>query len=1081
MSLFDELSNTPAKNGASNRQMKEAYAAQFKPQSVNTGGVVMFDKEEPNTTDTFFGGVEQAINRSANVFLPGKYKHKIYDTEGASATIGEFVGTLADPALLLPVVGAEVAAGKALAGAAKVASKFGILEKATQQLTTGIAARVFKNSIAGAVGGAVDAYEREQSNESADYLHSTLIGASLGVGFGEVLHQGVKFLKRTPLETFNKDTPNLKEVQAKAHAEDAIPLGDGQTMASAQDVATLIPEPDTVIVPKFEPDYSKVPHVIDNPIADDALIASEVEKTLAQTTEQLKRDPNFLPWKITKQTKDYQPRSKDLINADLEASNQLVSEVKSQIDDATTKMNNKDTFNSKTRNDIKINQLPELKKQLMDAEFMQAQYQAELDGKRAVMKSTYELDRDATRFDKMLNDERLRAQTEHKSRLQEYKQQQHEIAAKEKEAAEIKATNDHAQYLYNTLDDKSIEGLSNKLTSQRAAVANKLDLMWLKMENEVKLLSEHVEGSRYLLKALRKELIPDNELGRVAARLVEHWESIGYEGVKMMREVGINTGWLKGRLTRLTHNSDAVINSGFDKWFAEVNPRLKVAMSENEARIRYGEITNVRAELKSTLEQEQEIENLSRRFNFKTADDEFWYIQNFGYNYTPAQAMANNIAEVADKVAITQVLGKNPLPIINKFGELVGAEKGVTQGLADEIFPKVLGYKKTPAEAITFMNLAHAGGRLMKAIFNPGYQAAFGATDAQNAVLHVAQKTSVFDAISNMFRTVPDFTKSIAKLGEEERKTLAMMNAEFKNEMTVINASAYGLASPNGKLASITKYVRGLEFKINGSHQADTIVRNFTAKSYAYLMRDAYRNGRQVLEGVDNNLLKNAVTKDGFLNPYQLINSANVNERRIGMDLLAKYQEGIDAVNPAKSKAWGSVAKDSAGASAWVRQSGWMMKVMMRTNIPILQKLASNEVGGLAKVRMGSLLLGWAAIQTATEEAFEVVNCALEGKEYSWEKRQSNALKTFASLTAFGGMYWAYKLTSLPLEAAAKSSYYGVKGLTSDNEVDKIENYAKSEKALLSGSYIARAILGSWYEDKSSSDHSAYDLSQLDE
>lgn len=1077
MSLFDELSNVATKSNISARQKKEATAAQFKPSNNYQAGLGVINDNDYHA-DTFFSGIEQALHRASNVFLPGPYKHKVYDTEGVAATVGELVGSFADPTLLIPVVGAEVAAGKALVGAAKVASKFGILEKATAEIGTGIGARVFKNAIAGGVGGAVDAYEHEQSNQSADYLHSTLMGAGLGVGLGEVLHGVGKIIKRTPLETFVNDTQNLKEGNA-AIEQGKIPIGDGN-FASQNEVAALIPEQEAIVAPRHKADYSNVPQVVDNPIADEALIAGEVEKTLTATSENIKRDPSFLPWKITKQSKDYTPRSKDLINADIEASNQLVTEVQSKIDDATARMNNREQFNSKTRNSIKINELPELRKQLIDAEFMRAQAEAELNGKRAVMKSTYELDRDANRFDKLLANEKIKAEAEHRAKLAEYKAQQKEIAIREKEIADTKAINDHAQWLHDNLDDKSIEGLSNKLLSHKAAISNKLDLMWQKMSNEMSILSSHVNGTRYIMKALRGEEIPDKELGMLARSVADEWERIGYEGVKVMREAGINTGWLKGRFSRLIHNADVIRKTTVEKWMSEVNPRLEVPMSVEEAKIRHADIVNVRAELKSVLEQEQEIENLSRRFKFKSADDEFWYMQNYGQTFTPHQAMARNIAEVSDKAAIVNVLGDNPIAVINKFGEITKSDTGVIQGLADEVFPKVLGYKETPAQAITFMNLLSAGARLSKAILNPAYQWTYGVTDAQNAILHVAQKTSTMQALKYAFRETPNFTKDIAKLPQEELKKWGVILNELKQEITATNAHGYGLLDPNGKLNAVTNFARDLEFGINGSHLPDKTVRNMTSKMYAYLMRDAYREGRQVLEGVDNKLLANAIDDRGFLNPYKLLNSNDMNDRRLGLDLLAKFQEGIDAVNPSKSKAWGSVAKDSAGALSWVRMSGWMMKTAMRTNIPLLKKMASNEMGGVAKLRAGGLLLGWAAIQTATEESFKLIMAAYTGEKHEFDAAE--AAKTFGGLLVFGGMYWSYKLTSMPVLNAGKSIYYAGKGyLEDDDRVSQLEDYAKSQKAISNASYIAKLILNADYNDSSHESHGAYDLGNHDD
>jgi len=88
---------------------------------------------------------------------------------------------------------------------------------------------------------------------------------------------------------------------------------------------------------------------------------------------------------------------------------------------------------------------------------------------------------------------------------------------------------------------------------------------------------------------------------------------------------------------------------------------------------------------------------------------------------------------------------------------------------------------------------------------------------------------------------------------------------------------------------------------------------------------------------------------------------------------------------------------------------------------------------------------------------------ALEGKEYKFKPLEVTA--KFAGLMAFGGMYWAYKISSVPLLAPVKAGYYATKGVLADNDVDKFENYAKSEKSLMQGSYIAKLALGSWYGD----------------
>jgi hypothetical protein len=986
-------------------------------------------QQVPNLVDHgFINGFENSIAQLYNVVAPGNYQIPVNDTAGVMGTIGEVAGAIANPINFFPVVGAELLAGK-------VASTVGtnILGKSLEEISTSFASRIFKNSIAGGTGGALDAYQRQNSKLDADYMTSVIGGATLGVVGGEVINKFIGKTSTNELGQFIQDTPNLK-TDLDGIANGGVPL-DNKVIPLSDIQAQMPPIEQPFVMPEFK-----------------GVIPSDV-----------KSDMSFKPYKIITPRKS---KSLDVIdNAqldnDLGTITDLRTEAQTKLD--TTKFNmdiaNKaDTgLNRDGRNQAKLQGI-EIQKQLDDLEFMEAQINAQKSGKQAVLKTSDELDKDAIRFDKLVEQENQQLKEAHEKALLEFKatqkQQEAERITLEQEKLKTDTVNKQAQFLYNNLDKKDIEGLTAHIDAHTNVITNELDNLVRQWNPETLKSLEHGGSQRLLMKALHGEELPEN-ISKEALYTAQKWRELGDVIINKYRKAGVPTGRIDAYYTKIRHYGDPIKKAGIDKYYDDINTLLKVPFSsKEELQPFYHDIVNINPVGGDELE--RTIENLSRRFVFKNATSEFTYGQKYGYNYTPMQALRGNIMYNSKRIAIANALGKYPTEVVNEFDRLAGADKEASRALINKLFPQSLGYFPTGADYVTAFNFAHQTARLIKTIINPKWQIRYMFGDRIDNMAYMAQRTSIWDAMTTSFKKTPEFAKHLAELPSSDKVSLREAWSNYKNDLLSANLMGHGFLSPNGKLNSTSKLIRNLEFMINGSHEADDSVRRGTATSYAYMLRDAYKSGN-LFPNIDQSILAKAVDKKGFINPQLLLDSSDPKDLEVGRFLSAQYNEAITAVNPLGSTAWTSVGKDNPASLKWVTQAAWTFNTTKNVQLPLLKTLVSSEVGGISRLRAGSILVSFATLQTALDEGFNYLGDVMEGKEY---KPDSKVIAgKFIGYMTLGHTFWAYKLSTTTAYYGGQSLYYGAKSLVDDKSQDKALDEQKFIDNAKKASYAIRLIL----------------------
>jgi hypothetical protein len=993
-------------------------------------------QQVPNLIDHgFINGFENSLAQLYNVVAPGDYQIPVNDTAGITGTVGEIAGAIVNPINFFPALGAEVLAGKV---AAKVGTN--ILNMSLEEVSTSIASRIFKNSIAGGVGGALDAYQRQNSKLDADYLTSIIGGATLGVIGGEVINKLTSKFSNNELGKFIQDTPNLQN-DLDDIANGGIPV-DNKVVSLSDVQAQTPPIEQPLVMPEF-----KAPSLSD-----------------------IQSDPRFKPYKIITPRKN---KRLDVIDEsqftnDLNAIADLRTEAQSELDKSMFDMdiaNRRQTKLDKVgRKQAELRGV-EIQQQLDDLEFMEAQINAQKSGKQAVLKTDDELDRDAIRFDKLVEKENQRAQAQYEKALAEFRSTQEAQEAErvrlEQEKIKTEIASKQAQFLYNNIDKKDIEGLTAHIDAHTNVLVNELDNLVRQWRPDILKALEHGGSQKWLMKALYGEPLPAN-ISQDAMYAVKKWRELGSVIIDKYRQAGVPTGKIDAYYTKITHYGDLVKNAGIDKYLADINGWLKVPFSDKEELLPfYNDIVSINPVAGDEIE--RRIENLSRRFIFKNSDAEFMYRQTYSYNHTPMQALRGNITYNSKRIAIANALGKYPTAVVNEFDRLAGPNKEAARALINKLFPQSVGYFPTGADYVTAFNFAAQAAKLFKTIVNPKWQIRYMFGDRIDNMAYMAQRTSIWDAMTTSFKKSPEFAKKLAELPSSDKISLREAWSNYKNDLLSANLIGHGFLSPSGKLNTTTKLIRNLEFMINGSHEADVSVRRGTATSYAYMLRDAYKSGN-LFPNIDRGILAKAVDKNGFINPELLLKSKDLNDLEVGRFLAAQYNEAVTAVNPLGSTAWTSVGKDNPAALKWVSQAAWTFNTTKNVQLPLLKTLVSSEVGGISRLRAGSILVSFATLQTALDEGFDYLGDIIEGKEYKPDKLAIAG--KFLGYMTLGHTFWAYKLSATTAYYGGSSLYYGAKSLIEDRSQDKALDEQKFIDNAKKASYAIRLILAALHHDE---------------
>lgn len=987
-----------------------------------------FEKLEPE--HGFISGFKQSMMEFYNMITPSQYKIEINDTEGAMAMLGEVSGALVNPLNLIPAVGAEAIAGQ-------VATKVGmnVFNATLEEMGTNMAARIFKNSVSGGVGGAFDAYQRRNSKLDADYQSSILYGAGFGAIGGEVVNKLLNY-KVDNLAGFIQDNPNLKNDIDKI-SEGGIPLND--QIIPLKDIQEQVP---SIPKPLDIPEY-KAPE----------LTPSEITKGIITPKQsQIKKIADIDLASIG-----------DNLQAVSELKNDAMQRINMAQFDADIKNKSQTKLNAEGRKKAKKN-VEIIQRELDDLEFMEAQINATKENKNIVLKSQSELDADAIRFDKLVARENEKLKKTHEAKLLEYKQQQRDFELKAKQEYDLKMKNDEidktSKFLYDNIENKNIEGLASHIDAHVNLLTNELDQHINNWEQNILKGLEHGGSEKWLMKALYNESVPD-EIKNEALYAADKWRGLGDLIINKYRKAGVPTGKLEAYYTMIMHDGNQIKTAGIDKYFNDINPLLKVKFSNiDELKPFYEDIVNVSPILGEDAP--RKIENLSRRFVFKDSDSEIAYNKSYGYNFTPMQALRNNITYHSKRLGILNALGKYPVEVINKFDELAGANKEATQALINKIFPQNIGYFPTGAEYISAANFAHQTFKLIKTVANPLWQSAYLFGDRVDSIIYMAQKTSIFDAIKTSFKATPDFVKNLSYMPKVEKTNFKQALINYKNDILAANLKGHGFLSPEGKLSATTKLLREFEFNMNGSHTADEIIRNCTGTSYAHMLKNLYKKG-ELFPNIDQKILARSVDENGFINPYKLLSSDDPKELEVGRYIASQYNEAISAVNPLNSTSWSVAGKDNPANLAWVKQASWTFNVTKKIQLPLLKSLVSSEIGGISKLRAGSLLVSFAALQTSFDEGITYLESIIDGDEYKPD--YTKLARNFIGYLVLGHTFWGFKLAGATAYYAGKSLYYGGKYLTSDNTQDEYINEQKIIENAKKSSYIVKLILAAWHED----------------
>ncbi len=865
---------------------------------------------------------------------------------------------------------------------------------------------IIGGSIAGAVSNtATDYISRKNSDAMAEYSYADLAEQILG---GIVLGGAIKGIGTVSGDLISGAKGVANDLKGKLNPAPADPIPNvtglkeydpqfinnktiEQTNLAQNGVMKI---DDSNLIDTNNPLKGFSDNEIDNIIKSDLPTNQipDIPEFKGVIPEDIKSDFSFKPFKfITPSKNKAEPISEFDFNNDMSAIAELRQDAQSRLDQSKFEADvaNKDQtgFNRDQRNEAKKRGW-DIQKELDDIDFMEAQIQARKLGKLAVMKSQDELDKDAARFDKLVEIENKKLEAAHQSAINKFRieQAKNEIIQKAKPIRNelMQLNNSGADNYLKLTDDKT-------LIDEYPKVKTAIELQKTYGDNPEKIgYSYNNLAYNYKNKYLNifnDVLDKDSELKEYFNNPTNKREIFhaiyGSEGVsplasrsaslikelnqKINNDVNLrgSLGFIENRIGKQYWDKNILNKVTAEQFYQDlINAGYKIK-SDNGIR----DITLDDADyIKSNLDFDRNIGSWVYSTNSKprvlhtdNADGAFLVEAKYGGNKSLGDIMRANIQSGSKLATTTGIFGNVPpaeaLKIYQNF--IPGSEKVKIDNLIETISPSRDGSLSSTKLVVSSINSAFATGRIVKSVLSPYWQTIFGGQDLPGS-LGLAMSEYGQDLFTGLRGIGLDGLKEIR---QEMTKYSKISIDTLKQSRDILRNNAYAMDSRLVQtLDNYTNKAMSLDVIMNGSHFVDGIVRKTSGMLFGVGEHQRIINGGTI-EGVDRNLvleaMKGKYIPDGdvLLNKAQEFKAngdmANADKySNAGNAINAYMQERINLSNPLVYRTM-PIAKGSAANLLPLRMGRWVWNSWLNINGKIFQAAYSNARNG----RWGNL--GW--------------------------------------------------------------------------------------------------------------------------
>jgi hypothetical protein len=286
----------------------------------------------------------------------------------------------------------------------------------------------------------------------------------------------------------------------------------------------------------------------------------------------------------------------------------------------------------------------------------------------------------------------------------------------------------------------------------------------------------------------------------------------------------------------------------------------------------------------------------ARVYNYKDAEAQLRVENELGTPQTIAAKVNSQIEKASDLHARVSVLGtENPQKTLNYFAKL----KKVNPKTSENKIGSMLGLGKTYLDN----DVLRLGGEVIRTatntskavnvLFKPFSGILNGLGDITMVHMNAFANYGISKTLKAVMMDIP--TEDIMALARlpKEYETWNGILKDFKHDLVNDTFEVMGIKIDN-KLARFNKLASAAQVKLGGMHVLDKWVRQSNLKLIANVLKEEYKkNGlAKMFPGINKDILKEAVNKEGFLAPTKLTAKSD------------SFKADIDKVKNVKSLIW---------------------------------------------------------------------------------------------------------------------------------------------------------------------------------
>jgi len=373
----------------------------------------------------------------------------------------------------------------------------------------------------------------------------------------------------------------------------------------------------------------------------------------------------------------------------------------------------------------------------------------------------------------------------------------------------------------------------------------------------------------------------------------------------------------------------------------------------------------------------------SRKWFFNDVKSAMAAEEKIGYKKFIGSHLSSILNSHANDTAMIKLFGTADYKrVAGYLGQIQGKAQKDIERVIKNLEPAIMHAEDTISNAIgTIQRALITTSRGIKAATQPLHTTGFYARDTWKTLAYTWGKYGNAKAIiQGMFGSIPKELEQLANLNLHQAETFSNIIGTLKETGRNDLATAIGVGRRLDNTGKYLTMANRASLKLNGAHILDGVVRRQSTRATAFVLRESYKHNQlsNILPKADENILKQAIDKDGFVVPNKLL---DVIDKTTDLTLKQQYRDHFNQltnlyssvmndINPIYSNGFKSFDKLPSYLRPIASASAWFIRSTMLPYGNLLKQImgSNNRIrSGTAIIALG---LGDAALEMAGHKLF---------------------------------------------------------------------------------------------------------------